>query len=609
MSAKEQEMKFLHRKKAVVFLIGAAVMLTLLGIGGWLAGRAQVIRTEMSAASGLIPQFREQLFSGDKPGAQETLRRLQSHANTSRAAATDPFWLAASATPLVGSNFSAVTELATSAVDLAEGAAFPLLQTIGSVNLDAFTPVNGRFDVDSLSGASPSIVAAARTVESTHERLASIDESGLLPEVAAPLARVVEILRESREPLSAAADASRILPDMLGANEPRNYLVLVQNNAEVRATGGLSGALALLRVEDGVISFTTQTSGAAMGRFTPPVPVDPAQTLIYSGRIGSFIGDVNLTPDYPTVAQSAKAMWEARHDSDIDGVVALDPVVLSHVLEASGPVELDAESQLASASGLPSKLSAENVVQTLLSDVYLQLASNEAQDAYFAHASEEIFQALATGKTSGEKLLTALTKSVSENRLHIWSKHQTDQRVLEGTMIGGDASVPTNGGSVFGVYFNDGTGAKMDYYMRRSVQLVEICTNSEYSGYTVKVKSKNTAPANAATSLPTSVTGDGRYGTPPGSVQTNVVVYGPAMSQLDTTIQDDLKVSFGSHLDGNRPVGVVTTRLAPGETSEIEMTFVKIVQPDNPRVVVTPTVQDVQDVVSPPLRSECMPER
>lgn len=591
----------IHRRKAIfgfLILAGAAI-LVIAGIGGWLGARAQVIRTEMAAASTLLPQFKNQLLAGDESGAEETLRLLQNHANSSRAAATDPLWLAASATPWIGANFSAVTELATSAVDLADGAARPLLGTIGSVSIDAFSPVNGRFDIDSLSLASPNIVAAANAVESTHDRLASIDDSILLPEVAGPLARAVAILGDSRHALSAAADASRILPDMLGAKEPRNYLVLVQNNAEVRATGGLSGALVVLRAEKGSIRITSQTSGAALGRFTPSVPVDPAQRLIYSNRLGSFIGDVNLTPDYPTVAQSAKAMWESRHGSVIDGVVALDPVVLSHILEASGPIALDSENEVTAAAGLPSTLTAGNVVQTLLSDVYTRLASNSAQDAYFAHASQEIFEALATGKTSGEKLLAALTKSASENRLHIWSSRLEDQRVLRRTLIGGDVSVPPAGGSVFGVYFNDGTGAKMDYYMRRTVQLVEVCTNSEYSDYKVKVKTTNAAPANAAASLPKSVTGDGRYGTPPGTVQTNVVVYGPAMSQLDTTVQDGLKVTFGSHLHGNRPVGVVTTRLAPGQISEIEMTFVKVVQHADPAVIVTPTVQDVGDVLLP----------
>lgn len=598
-SAQRRQVAF----RTLVFLVVTLALVA--AIGGWLAVRAQVLKTEMMAASNLLPQFKSQLLTGDESGARETVRLLQNHAEASHAVATDPLWLAAGSVPWLGSNFSALTELATSAVDLVDGAAVPMLGTMSSLSIDALTPVNGRLDFTSLSLAAPNIVSAAKTVEATHDRLASIDDSQLLHEVADPLSRAVETLNDTQQTLSVAADASRILPDMLGADGPKNYLVLVQNNAEIRATGGLSGALAILHVEDGSISLADQITGAALGKFSPPVPVDSAQANIYTNRLGSFIGDINLTPDFPTVAKSAKAMWETRHDSSIDGVVALDPVVLSHILDVAGPVNLAPQNQLVATVGLPTKLTGGNIVKTLLSDVYTRLDSNNAQDAFFAYASQEIFRVLLSGNTPGEKLLAALSKSATENRLHLWSSHKEVQQVLARSDLGGSAVLPPAGGSAFGVYFNDGTGAKMDYYMRRTVQLVEVCTSNDYAEYRVKVTTTNTAPADAATSLPVSVTGDGRYGTPPGSVQTNLVVYGPAMSHVDTTVQDGQKVGFGSHLHGDRPVGVVTTRLAPGETSDIEMSFVKVVQHNDPTLSVTPTVQDVKDVSLPRERARC----
>lgn len=605
MSSRSLAGKPRHHKLTKRILISvAAGLLLLAGIAVWLAFRAQVIRTEMAAASSLVPQFKNQVLSGDKPRAEETLQLLRRHANVSYSAATDPLWVAASAVPWVGSNFSAVTALTTSTVDLVDGAAEPLLEIVESLDIDTFTPTNGRFDVTSMIKVSPNLNEAADTLEATHSRLGSIDKAGLFPEVAEPLTRAIDALHESRYALSVAADTSKILPDMLGAKEPRNYLVLVQNNAEVRATGGLAGSLAVLRVENGSVRFVSQISGASMGRFTPPVAVNPKQTEIYSTRLGAFVGDVNLTPHFPTVAQSAKAMWESRNGDVIDGVIALDPVVLAHILEASGPVQLETRDQL-DASDLPAELSSKNVVQTLLSDVYLRLPNNAVQDAYFAYASETIFNALVTNKVPGDKVLQALVKSTSENRIHVWSRHEKDQRVLAGTVIGGDTSSPASGGSAFGVYFNDGTGAKMDYYIKRTVQLLEVCTSNDYSEFKVKIRSTNTAPSDAARLLPMSITGDGRYGVPPGAVQTNLVVYGPAMSHVDTTVQDGLRVAFGSHLDGNRPVGVVTTRLAPGQTSEVEMTFVKVVQNDDPKVVVTPTIQDVKDVLQPSQRASC----
>ncbi len=85
----------------------------------------------------------------------------------------------------------------------------------------------------------------------------------------------------------------------------------------------------------------------------------------------------------------------------------------------------------------------------------------------------------------------------------------------------------------FGVYFNDGTGAKMDYYVKRTAQLVKQCTGTEYGEVKVRITSTNTAPVDAATSLPAYVTGGGIFGVPPGSVQTNVIAYGPSLTRGD----------------------------------------------------------------------------
>lgn len=578
----------------------AAVMGSLALLAGaaaaWLAYRATELRTEMAAVSQLVPQFKEELLAKDNQAAQKTLDELQLHIDTARGAATDPLWKAAGALPFVGPNFSVTAELVLSADDVVDRAAQPMLGVVSSLDWQKMTPVNGKFDVAPLESSSPTIVAAANTVELTHARLSGIDDSGLFPEVSRPLAEATQSLDDLRQTLNTAADTSRILPAMMGAAGPRNYLVLIQNNAEIRATGGLPGALAVLHLEDGEIRLEAQSTGSAMGRFTPPVDVDPVQTQIYSKRLGTFISDVNLTPDFPTAAKAAKSMWEARQGSPVDGVIALDPVVLAHILKASGPLTIPIPDAVI-ASGLPTTLTEENVVKTLLSDVYKELDSNELQDAYFASASKEVFSALASGKVPGDHLLEALTTGAQENRLHVWSSHKAEQDIIGKTSIGGSISGPAAGGNSFGVFFNDGTGAKMDYYVRRSVQLMEECKTDGYSEVTVRVTTSNTAPMDAATSLPELVTGGGRYGVPAGTVQTNIVVYGPAQSHIETAHDNGTKVPFGSHIHAGRPVGMVTTSLAPGQESTVDFTFGKIVQHTEPKAVVTPTVQNVKDVI------------
>lgn len=585
----------------LALLVGAAC--------GWLAYRAFELRTQFTAASALLPEFKTSFLEKDPVAAQDTLNQIRRHTSSAKSAATDPLWLAASTLPWAGPNFSALTEVALSAHDVVDGAAKPLVGAANSVEWEKLTPVDGRINLAPLATASPSLVAAANTIELTHSRLEAIDRSRLLPEISQPLDETIKTLDDLRSPLRVAADTSRILPSMLGSAEARNYLVLVQNSAEVRATGGLPGALALLRVKDGVMQLESQVSGASLGRFTPPVEVDAAQRSIYTNRLGAFISDVNLTPDFPTAALSAKSMWETRYDTEIDGVVALDPVVLSHFLEASGPIPVTApiNNRTGTPADLPVALSADNVVETLLADTYLTVDSNEAQDEYFASASSAIFGTLASGKIPGKSLVQALVTSANENRIYLWSARKDEQKVLAASAVGGSVTKPVTGGSAFGVYFNDGTGAKMDYYVRRTVQLEQICSGDGYSQYKVKIKLTNTAPPDAGTAFPAAVTGGGLFGTAPGSVQTNVMAYGPTLSQMDTVSQDGNRVSFGSHVHSGRPLGMVAVKLAPGESTALEMTFVKVVQDAEPNLLVTPTVQAVKEVTLPTQMAICGP--
>ncbi|MDR6555727.1 hypothetical protein J2809_000058 [Arthrobacter pascens] len=593
-----------HRTFVRVTIVVGALILMAAAAAAWLSFKANQIKAELQAATSVSAQLKDQLLTHDDVAAGGTLRELAAHTQAARSAVEDPIWTLAGAIPGFGHNFSAVSEIARSADDVVTGTAQPLLKVISSLDWESLKPINGKLNIEPLRASSPTIVSAANTLDLTHSRLVALQSGNLVPSVAVPLDNATSELSELRATLDTAASVSKVLPTMMGASEPRNYLVLVQNNAEIRATGGLPGALAVLRVDNGSIQLTDQSSGSAIGKFQPPVDVDPEQTQIFTSRLGTYISDVNLTPDFPTAASSAKKMWESRHKASIDGVIALDPMVLAHLLEATGPMKLTGAA-LPVGTDLPTDLTAKNVVQTLLSDVYSKLANNTAQDEYFAVVTREVFSGLTSGRASGKNLIEALTKSADENRLFIWSDHADEQKILAGTALGGSTSGPSVGGATFGAYFNDGTGAKMDFYVKRTVQLIQECPVDGYARVKVRVTVSNEAPLDAATALPTLVTGGGLYGVPPGSVQTNVVAYGPAQAQIETVHQDRVKTAFGSQLDGERPVGTLTTRLKPGQKSAVEFTFGKIVQSDDPALIVTPTVQPVDDVILAPKLTDC----
>ena len=601
-----------HRWKLtrVVVLGTAAVIVLVVAAAAWLGSRASVIRTQLEASNQLIPVLKQDIEANKQREATAVVGQLRSHTAAAREAAADPLWTLASAVPVIGANFSAVAEVARSADDVATLGVAPLISVFASLKWDTLFPNGGRTDLSPLRDASPSVAAAAHAVGASAERLRGVDASVLWPQVAEPLIQVREQLQTVKGALDASASVANIAPNMLGADRPRSYLLMIQNNAESRATGGIPGALAVLTLDNGRLTMGAQSSAAEVGSFSPPLAVDPEQREIYSSRLGMYIQDVNLTPDFPTSAATSQAMWEKKTGQRVDGVVSLDPVALSYILDATGPVQLSGpEVRLIEGTGLPTQLTGQNVVPTLLSDVYAKIPNPKYQDDYFAGVAKEIFNALSTsGKGDPKKLIESIGRGAAERRILLWSTDAKEQAVINTYPLSGSISGPSIEPAQFGVYFNDGTGAKMDYYVKRTVQLIKQCTTDGYQRVDVRVTSTNTAPADAASSLPPYVTGGSDLGIPAGTTQTNVVAYGPALADLETASLDGHKTAFAAQRHGNRPVGTLTVTLAPGQSTTLSFSFGRIPQQAEPTVVVTPTVQHAGDVVHATPPAECTPQ-
>lgn len=575
----------------------------------WLQSKASTINAELVEAMKLAPQLRDDILHYDAAAAADTVALLKDHTGQARAASNDPLWTMASMVPWIGGNFQAASEISTAADDVATLAAAPLASALQSLDWKALTPSADGVDLQPLTAAKPKLVAAAHAVSQSSDRLNRIDDRNLLPQIADPLLKARNQLESLRDGLDAAADVASLAPEMMGSQTPKRYLLLIQNNAEVRASGGIPGALAVLTLDKGRLTLGSQTSATSMGSFTPPMEVDPQQELIYSGRLGKFMQDVNLTPDFPTAAATARAMWKKETGESLDGVVSIDPVALAYILDSTGPIELkDPELRALTSDGaLPVKLTGKNVVKTLLSDVYSAVPEPTLQDAYFAGVAREVFASISGGGTDAKQLINALSRGANEGRVLLWSSSHEEQAMISEYSLGGAAVGGRVSPSEFGVYFNDGTGAKMDYYIKRTVQLVEGCPHGGYGQIRVRVTSTNTAPNDAATSLPEYVTGGGAFGVPAGTVQTNIVTYGPVQSNVESVMADGKKISFASQSHSGRPVGTITVALPPGKSSTVEFLFDKIVQHTEPKLSVTPTVQPLKDVVLGTTSETCTP--
>ncbi len=131
-----------------------------------------------------------------------------------------------------------------------------------------------------------------------------------------------------------------VLPELLALNGKKTYLILLQNNAELRPTGGFIGSFALATLSQGeLIDFEVQDVYWADGQLKGHVE-PPSELKDYLGEGGWYLRDSNWDPDFPTSA--ARAVWflEKETGRHVDGVIALNLNVVEDILQQIGEVVL-----------------------------------------------------------------------------------------------------------------------------------------------------------------------------------------------------------------------------------------------------------------------------
>jgi hypothetical protein len=138
---------------------------------------------------------------------------------------------------------------------------------------------------------------------------------------------------------------SLVAPDMLGLNEPRRYLVIAQNEDEIRATGGFISGAGLIELERGQISkldFQDANSVDAWSAnqvLTKPYG-DAPRALSEMMLLDLFLfRDANFWPDYPISAEKAMALYSyGENVPSIDGAIAIDQEFVKLLVSGTGPV-------------------------------------------------------------------------------------------------------------------------------------------------------------------------------------------------------------------------------------------------------------------------------
>jgi hypothetical protein len=323
--------------------------------------------------------------------------------------------------PVVGGDIAAGPELleagigiATAADSLFEGLG-PLLSLAGGAPDTQSNSSSMEMLTMALAEGRPHFELARAEIERIQTLREGLSEERLSPEVSGLLTRLDRYLPV----LDAGVEALLIAPSLLGADEPRAYLLLAQNEQELRATGGFISSVALLRLSGGRIVELDFRDSYAVDDLSQPHPAAPGALEEHMLAQIWVLRDSNWYPDFPTSAQAARDLYSLDQGVLVDGVVAADLTATQLLVECMEPLELD---------GYEEEVTGSNVVQ--LMQLYWSSPSGEGQTGdWWVHRKDFMGDLLSAMMATAQRdiasidlaqLVAALQRSLKEKHMLVY---------------------------------------------------------------------------------------------------------------------------------------------------------------------------------------------
>lgn len=571
------------------------LLVTALGLG-WVGVRAALAYQHLSSIQRSASGAGSEVLS-DPTKAGALVARLSVEATSARELTSDLPWRVFESAPWIGPQLSAFSDVAAATDEMLTNALLPLVAATQQTPLESLKPVDGRIDVNAITPLQAPADAAATRARAAAQSVSSIDRGPLVGVLSNGVDQIDKVFSSTAAQIDALSRTTKLLPGLLGGDSPKQYLVLVQNNAEWRSLGGIAGTLVLLRADQGKISLASTNPGTALSRQLdqPVTSLSPELTALYGDKPARYFQNLTQIPDFTIDGPLARDMYQKVTGTVVDGVLAIDPVVLSYLLNATGPVTLPDKS----------KLSADNAVPLFLNDVYKKYPQPSDQDAFFGGSTGVVFEAFLSGAASTPKLLAALSRATDEQRVRLWIADPSLQAVLAGSTLAGSLPVTTENTAAFGVYLNESGGSKMSYYVRPNVSLSwGQCAAHNTPGLrelTLTVALSSDAPADAQTSLPPYMTANGRYGVAPGNAATvGNIFLPPGWDVMRAETSDG--AGFTTYQYQGRDVLSFESNLAPQTSSTATIVLRSLFPASQATAFVTPTAQPS---ISPVVTSTC----
>ncbi len=258
-----------------------------------------------------------------------------------------------------------------------------------------------------------------------------------------------------------------VLPEVLGMQEKKTYLLLFQNNMELRPGGGFVGSYGILELDQAKITnFTIHDVYDADGQLKEHIE-PPFQLKKYMGANHWFLRDSNFDVDFPKSAAAAALFLKLETGEVVDGVIAIDTLFIKNLLSEIGPLYI------------------QEYKETVTADNFFLLTQKYVQEEFFPGSTQkkDFLQAVYTtlslklldsDRTPYIEIADAIVKSVAQKNILFAFPDKDIQKVftwnnLSSTLI--DTREKEDGYiyDFFGINEANIGANKVNYYLDRAI--------------------------------------------------------------------------------------------------------------------------------------------
>jgi hypothetical protein len=440
--------------------VGGLAVLSIL----WIVVTGLLARQQVQKLEDRLQTVKFYVAQGKLTDAQREAAGIPSLAKRAHLLTSGPAWWAISAVPYLGDPFDVMRGATAAGKFVGTNGVSTLLHIANTLDPRTLRASGNTVRLSPLQQAAPQLEQAAQQLDRAIKQVDSLPSKTWFGPVNHARSSFSLQLHSIVGYVDAAANATRILPTMLGNDGTQRYFIAMQNESEMRGTGGLPGAFAIVETQHGKVTFTHFGSDAELlpaatkQRIHTGLDFGKDYDATYgNGDPADYIVNSNLSPNFPYAGQIWSTMWTKVSGQRIDGAMAVDPSALAAFLAVTGPVTLPSGTVVTS----------DNIVSLTEKDEYSLFSDNNARKDFLVSILKASSTKLTSGAGSATALARAITTVSNQNRLQVWSSDPSIEKVLAGTSYGG--VIPDDDRPLSAMIVNNNAAGKLDYYMVRTL--------------------------------------------------------------------------------------------------------------------------------------------